>query len=139
MLSGLGGRPILPTQLYSILFNLALGPLLFALYRSETVGMTVVIGLYLVLSGIERFAEDAFRGEKQTRWQGPLRENQWIAGAAVVVGGLISAVPSDVAGVAGFRSDAALIAAVVAGGLITALALSMDFPTSRVRFSRLSG
>ena len=139
VLSGMGGRPILPTQLYSILFNAALGPLLYALYRSESAGPTIIVGLYLGLTGIERFAEDALRAERQTRWHGPLRENQWIAIGALLAGMAISAVPSGVLIPRGPDLGPALPLAILLGGLTTAFALSTDFPKSNLRYSRLSG
>jgi protein-S-isoprenylcysteine O-methyltransferase Ste14 len=138
-LSGLKGRFILITQLYSVIFNIALGLVLLSLYRSGGVDSTVILGLYLLLTGIERFAEDAYRGEKQTRWTGPLRENQWIAIAALVLGMVIAVVPSAPPTAPDGVVRPSLIVAAVLAGLVAAFATSMDFPTATLRFSRLSG
>ncbi|MFN8664584.1 MAG: prolipoprotein diacylglyceryl transferase family protein [Thermomicrobiales bacterium] len=138
-ISGLRGKYVLPTQLYSILFNIALGIFLLALYLSASVSSTFIIGLYFVLTGIERFAEDAYRGEKQTRWAGPLRENQWFAVAAVVIGVATTVLPSEIPTGPDYGVAPLLLLAMVAGGLATAFTMSMDFPNSTLRYSRLSG
>ncbi len=138
-ISGLRGKYILNTQLYSIIFNILLGFFLFAMWKAGYFADTLIIGLYLILTGIERFSEDAYRGEKQTRHLYGLVENQWLAIVALLVGILTTIIPgkpTDI-GMAGF--DQIIIIATIAGGLITAFAMSVDFPKSKVRFSRLSG
>jgi hypothetical protein len=115
------------------------GLLLFSLYLSGGVDSALIIGIYLILTGVERFAEDAYRGEKQTRWTGPLRENQWIALTASLLGIVITLLPSDPpAALAGAWEPSVILAAVLAG-LTTAFAMSMDSPTATFRYSRLSG
>jgi prolipoprotein diacylglyceryltransferase/protein-S-isoprenylcysteine O-methyltransferase Ste14 len=138
VLSGLKGEFIMPTQLFSILFNLALGLLLLSVWSSQRFNDSFVVGLYLILTGIERFTEDAYRGEKQTRQAMGLKENQFIAIVAVLAGTIVSILPSTAAGPAREFSITSL-ATVLLGGLLTAFALSMDFPHSHSRFSRLSG
>jgi protein-S-isoprenylcysteine O-methyltransferase Ste14 len=139
VLSGLKGEYILNTQLYSILFNIPLGFLLWGLSLSQSVSTSFIIGLYLIVTGIERFTEDAYRGERQTRLSRGLRENQWIALAAVLIGIGITMLPSVVPVRLSGVFDLAFFATVVVGGVVTAFAMSMDFPKSTVRFSRLSG
>jgi hypothetical protein len=90
------------------------------------------------LTGIERFTEDAYRGEKQTRLAKGLKENQWIAMAAVGIGIIVTILPSTPIKASG-EFNLALWGTVVSGGLITAFAMSMDFPGSKVKYSRLSG
>jgi protein-S-isoprenylcysteine O-methyltransferase Ste14 len=137
-LSGLKGEYILPTQLFSILFNLLLGLMLISVWASHKFSGSFIVGLYLVLTGIERFTEDAYRGEKQTRNAKGLRENQWIAIASVVVGIIITMLPSPSIDTSG-EFGLAFWGTSLLGGLIAAFAMSMDFPGSNVRFSRLSG
>lgn len=137
-LSGLKGQYILNTQLYSILFDIPLGFLLWAAWLSQSVGSSFIIGLYLILTGIERFAEDAYRGEKQTRFRFGLRENQWIALGAALIGMGITLLPS-VSVQPSTTFTLAYLAAAVTGGLLAAFAMSMDFPKSTMRYSRLSG
>ena len=137
-LSGLKGEFILPTQVFSILFNLLLGILLLAVWSSQQFSASFIIGLYLVLTGIERFTEDAYRGEKQTRIAKGLRENQWIAIAVVGIGIIVTVLPSPPIKVSG-EFNPALCGTAISGGLITAFAMSMDFPKSKLKYSRLSG
>jgi len=138
-ISGLKGQYILDTQLCSILFNIPLGCLLWGLWLSQGVSSSFIIGLYFILTGIERFTEDAYRGEKQTRFRGGLRENQWIALGALLIGVAITMIPTSLLANPAGTLNLAFFAAVVVGGLLTALAMSMDFPKSKLRYSRLSG
>jgi protein-S-isoprenylcysteine O-methyltransferase Ste14 len=138
-ISGLKGQYILNTQLYSILFNIPLGLLLWSIWLSQSLSSSCIIGLYFILTGVERFTEDAYRGEIQTRFRKGLRENQWIALGAVLIGICITMLPTSLPGNPTGTLNLAFFAAVVVGGLLTAFALSMDFPKSTLRFSRLSG
>ncbi len=137
-LSELKGEYIFPTQLFSILFNVLLGILFIAIWSSQKFDVSIIIGLYLILTGIERFTEDAYRGEKQTRSVKGLLENQWIAMGAVVTGIIVTILPSTSIKVSGEFSPV-LWGTAVLGGLITAFAMSMDFPKSNIKYSRLSG
>jgi hypothetical protein len=138
-LSGLEGRYILITQLYSILFNILLGFLLWSIWLSNSVNSWFIIGLYLIMTGIERFTEDAYRGEVQTKMAKGLKENQWIAIIAIVIGIIITTIPGPTSLIADGQFDIPYWSTVVLGGLITSFAMSMDFPKSNIRFSRLSG
>jgi protein-S-isoprenylcysteine O-methyltransferase Ste14 len=138
-LSGWGGKYILITQLYSISFNILLGILLCRIWLSQNVSNWFIIGLYLILTGIERFAEDAYRGEIQTKIARGLKENQWIAITALIMGILITTIPGSASSQPEGILDTRFFIAVFLGGLITAFAMSMDFPKSNLRFSRLSG
>jgi hypothetical protein len=138
-ISGLKGHYILDTQLYSFLFNVPLGLLLWGFYLSQSVSSYFIIGLYFILTGIERFTEDAYRGELQTRFRGGLRENQWIALGALFIGIAVTMIPSPLPGSPAGTFDPAFVATVVVGGFLTAFAMSMDFPKSTWRYSRLSG
>ncbi len=139
MLSGLGGRWILITQLYSMIFNLALGILLWAMWLSHAFTAGMILGAYFLLTGIERFSEDAYRGEKQTRTIRGLREPQWLALASMLLGGLLSALPSDLPLPAAGGPVLPIVLTALVGGALTAFAMSIDFPKSHLRFSRLSG
>jgi protein-S-isoprenylcysteine O-methyltransferase Ste14 len=138
-ISGLEGRYILITQLYSILFNILLGFLLWSIWLSDSVNSWFIIGLYLIMTGIERFTEDAYRGEVQTKMAKGLKENQWIAIIAIVIGIIITTIPGPASLIADGQFDIPYWSTVVLGGLITSFAMSMDFPKSNIRFSRLSG
>jgi len=137
--SGLKGQWILITQLYSILANLLLGPFLLAMWLSKTLPMSMIVGAYLVLTGIERFAEDGYRGETQTRTIKGLKEPQWFSLLALLLGALFTILPSSPALPPAIQFDLLSLAAVLAGGFLTAFVMSIDFPESTLRFSRLSG
>jgi phosphatidylglycerol:prolipoprotein diacylglycerol transferase len=138
-ISGLKGQYILNTQLYSMLFNIPLGFLLWSIWLSQSLSSLCIIGFYFIFTGIERFTEDAYRGEKQTRFRGGLRENQWIALGAVLLGICITMLPASLPKHPIGTFNLVFFASVVVGGLLTACAMSMDFPKSTSRFSRLSG
>jgi len=84
-LAGLGGVPIHPTQLYSILGNTAIGALLLRVWAWNG-RLSIVCGVYLIGNGLARFVEEAYRGEPQTRAFGGLRMYQWLAVLSVVTG-----------------------------------------------------
>lgn len=138
-ISGLKGATILNTQLYSILFNVPLGFLLWSMWLSQSVSSSLIIGCYFMLTGIERFTEDAYRGEKQTRSSKGLRENQWIALGAVLLGIGMTMLPTALPVQPSGPAPLTLVVGALVGGVLTAFAMSMDFPQAPWRFSRLSG
>jgi hypothetical protein len=129
-------RPVHPTPLYSILWNI---PIALSMVRLAGAGAPahLVDGIYLVLGGLGRFVEESFRGEPQTPVVGRLRLYQWTAILSVVAGVLVS----------GFGNGAHLSPAAPSGsvwlvaalcGIVSAAALGVDFPESNRRFSRLT-
>jgi hypothetical protein len=136
-LAGFSGTPIHPTPLYSILANLVIGALLLRL-RLADAGPFVIGGVYLILAGLSRFAEEAYRGEPQTMRLAGLPLYQWMAIGSVVLGLTLMAVPGPVLTLLHTPSAALMVLALV-WGLICAFAMSMDFPNSQRRFSRLTG
>jgi prolipoprotein diacylglyceryltransferase len=134
-LSELRGIPIHPTPLYSILWNV---PVALVVTRLWFVGSSLALigGVYLILTGIGRFAEEAWRGEPQTRVFAGLRLYQWIAVATVVAGAAITTLPCENAPQPAFTPLAAILAGVF--GILSALALGLDFPESNRRFARLA-
>ncbi|MDP4290754.1 MAG: diacylglyceryl transferase, partial [Bacteroidota bacterium] len=93
-------------------------------------------GLYLILTGLGRFVEEAYRGEVQTMVVWGLRIYQWIAIASVILGMAMSIIRIDHIEITpGFGWDT-LFAALI-GGLFIGCAMGVDFPLSDRRFSRL--
>jgi hypothetical protein len=134
-LSHLGGVPLHPTQVYSMLWTTFTALALVRLWALAA-PLPFVTGSYLVLIGIGRFVEEHYRGEPQTAQLAGLRLYQWLAIAFVVAGGGLTAVagppaPSPIA--LGLDSLPAL--ALVAA--ITYVAYGVDFPAANRRFSRL--
>jgi prolipoprotein diacylglyceryltransferase len=135
-LAGMTGVPVHPTQLYSILWN---GVIALAMFRlmTLTVPATLVCGVYLMMSGIGRFVEEAYRGEPQTPIYAGLRLYQWIAIVSVVAGGavttLVSAPPAPQ-----FHFHASSLLTALGCGLTGWFISGMDFPESNRRFARLT-
>lgn len=140
-LSGLGGRSIYPTQLYSILGNLALGLLLLRLWQLGA-RASAVCAAYCLAAGLLRFIEEGYRGERQTITCAGLPVYQWLAVGMLLGGACLLAVPSPLLKLHGAPVTHELILICLAAalaGVMAALALSVDRPESSRRFSRLSG
>ncbi|PWB70032.1 hypothetical protein C3F09_09630 [candidate division GN15 bacterium] len=136
-LSPFANIPIHPTPLYSILWNLAVGLVLVRLWFMA-VPENLITGLYFLLVGIGRFVEEAYRGEPQTPKFLGLRLYQWCSVAFVVTGMITSSIPSNFTPASvGWRWE--LLVPALAGGLMWAAAMSMDFPRSHRRYARLTG
>jgi prolipoprotein diacylglyceryltransferase len=140
-LAGFRGIAIHPTPLYSILGNLYIAICLGRLWILHA-PPAILLGMYLILAGLARFAEEAYRGEPQTRHWAGLAEYQWYAIASVICGAIATILPMGGA-VPAMSFDAAVapasLAAAVAMGLFTAAVMSSDFPRSNRRFARLTG
>ena len=135
-LSQLSGVSVHPTQLYSILWNIAVGLLLLRLWLAAA-PLALVIGVYFVLAGLGRFVEEACRGEPQTPAAGRLRLYQWLAAASVAGGAAVTT--CSVGWASGmFRPGFTGIVAGLAFGLFAAVAYGVDFPESQARFARLA-
>lgn len=134
-ISGLKGELLHPTPLYAILWLFFLGFLLLALWNKH-LPYSFIFGLYLILTGIGRFVEEAYRGEVQTpNWNG-LHLYQWTAIASIIIGILMTIIPATVITTYPEVGWEIIVAALI-GGLFTFFAMGVDFPRSNVRFSRL--
>lgn len=136
-LAHLTGQPVHATPAYSMLANLLTGLVLFRL-AYEHAPAPLLIGLYLILSGLSRFVEEQFRGEPQTPQAGGLKLYQWLAIAMVVLGAFIAALFAPPTHFQLTWQPLALPVALGAAAL-AAFAMGMDFPHSTRRFSRLAG
>ncbi len=135
-LTSLAGVPIHPTPLYSILWNVPVGMLLLRLWFLEA-PLPLMCGLYLILNGMGRFVEEAFRGEPQTPILGKLRLYQIMAIASILAGITFTMMrTSAVAPLPQFSTIAVVAAACF--GFVTWFALGVDFPNSNRRFARLA-
>jgi protein-S-isoprenylcysteine O-methyltransferase Ste14 len=128
--------PLHPTPVYSILWNLAVALIQLNLWMQHT-SLQLIVGLYFILNGIGRFAEEAWRGEPQTKVVAGLRLYQWAAVASVVLGALFTCFDNgEVTPAPIFQWNAILPAAVF--GCVVFCAMGVDFPNSRRRYSRLT-
>jgi prolipoprotein diacylglyceryltransferase/membrane-associated phospholipid phosphatase len=135
-LSDLGNIPVHPTQLYSILWNIANGILLARLW-SLGASPALISGLYLVLNGLGRFVEEAFRGEPQTAILGKLRLYQLLAIVSVIGGAVVTTLPCTLAIPTG-EFNLPVAGAALLFFFFTWFAQGMDFPDSFKRFARLT-
>ncbi len=135
-LSTLGGLPVHPTPLYSILWNVVTALVLVRLWSLHA-PTHLVAGVYLMLSGLGRFVEEAYRGEPQTPVFARVRLYQWVALASVVAGALVTALGRSEPAPPLEPNLASALAGLVVGA-VTWIALGFDFPDSRARFSRLA-
>jgi protein-S-isoprenylcysteine O-methyltransferase Ste14 len=135
-LAELAGVPIHATPLYSILWNVAVEAVMIRLWLAGS-PLHLIGGAYLILTGLGRFVEEAYRGEPQTPVLAGLRLYQWVAVGTVALGALLTAVgrsgPAPMP-----RFDWPSIALAAGVGMVCAAALGIDFPESSRRYSRLA-
>jgi prolipoprotein diacylglyceryltransferase len=134
-LANLSGIAIHPTQLYSILSNIFLGIVLARLGWSGC-PLALICGAYAIGNGISRFVEEAYRGEPQTSIVWGLHLYQWIAAGSVIVGALLTTLPSAGAPTLAPSGQGFLWA--VAFALLSAAAMGVDFPESNRPLARLT-
>ena len=134
-LADLAGVPLHATQLYSILGNILLGLILARLWISSC-PLSLIAGIYAIGNGLARFAEEAYRGEPQTPTILGLRLYQWMAMGTVVLGAVLTALPSSSA--PSWRFSPAGVWLAVAFAAVAGVALGVDFPESEHRLARLT-
>ncbi|MBW8334826.1 MAG: prolipoprotein diacylglyceryl transferase [Prolixibacteraceae bacterium] len=134
-ISGLKGELVHPTQLYAILWLSGVGILLLTLWNNGC-SSPFIFGLYLILTSLGRFVEEAFRGEVQTPILGGLHLYQWTAIIALIIGIILTTIQVEPIPInSGFSWESVLVAFV--SGLFVFFAMGVDFPYSNARFSRL--
>ncbi len=135
-ISGMKGELVHPTQLYSIIWLFFVGIFLITLWQKGPISISLIFGLYLILTNIGRFAEEAYRGESQTPSIRRLRLYQWTAVVSVVVGILMTLIRIPAPSISpGFSWESFVVALI--SGLFIFFAMGVDFPYSNKRFSRL--
>jgi prolipoprotein diacylglyceryltransferase len=132
----LRGIPIHATPLYSLVWNILTALAVGRLYLLQ-VNAAMIGGLYLILSGVGRFAEEAYRGEPQTPVVAGLRLYQWFAIATIVAGAVVTTVTgAPVPARPRFETSSLLPALMCA--LAAWFVTGVDFPESNRRFARLT-
>ncbi len=134
-ISHLKGELLHPTPLYSMLWLFLVGLILFSLWFKD-ISPSFLFGLYLILTGIGRFVEEAYRGEVQTPIVKGLRLYQWTAILSVFIGIIMTVIPVEVTSITSDFGWQTVLSAII-GGLFTTFAMGVDFPFSNARFSRL--
>lgn len=134
-ISGLKGKWLHPTQVYSISWLFFAGFILLALWQHQY-AYSFIFGTYLILTGAGRFVEEAYRGEVQTPFWKGLRLYQWAALVSVLAGMAFTVIPVAPIFIQPEYGWEVWVAALL-GGLFTFFAMGVDFPRSNARFSRL--
>jgi hypothetical protein len=98
----------------------------------------MIIGLYLILSGLVRFVEESYRGEPQTPWVAGLRLYQWLAVLLLVIGAFVTTVARTPVPHHGLSFSGPVLGLAVGFGLLCTFAMGVDFPGSTRRFARLA-
>jgi hypothetical protein len=128
--------PVHPTPLYSILWDGLIFLIVFRLWIASA-PLPAIIGTSLILSGLGRFVEEAYRGEPQTAIFGGLRLYQWIALGTILAGAAVTSWGPDRAPALP-QWNASIWLPALAFGWVTAFAMGVDFPGSHRRFARLT-
>lgn len=136
-LSGLKSFPIHNTQLYSILSNIVLQLVVIKLFMIGA-NVAFITGVYFIGSGLFRFVEESYRGEIQTKLAFGLRIYQWFSIISIVLGACITSIASHQLLSVKQPEATPLIFVTIAVGLVGAFALSIDFPASNKKLSRLT-
>lgn len=134
-LSALGGLPLHPTPLYSMVWMVLVGLVLLRLWALAA-PLQFIAGTYFILVGLGRFVEEHFRGEPQTSVIAGLRLYQWLAIAFVAGGAMLTTLgPTAAPAAAAFDPRILPIALIV--GAMHYVAYGVDLPGSNRRYSRL--
>lgn len=128
--------PVHATPLYSILWNILTAIVVGRLYLLHT-NAAMVGGVYLILSGLGRFVEEAYRGEPQTPIVWGLRLYQWFAIATILAGAVVTTFTNAPAPVRP-RFDTSSVLPALLCALAAWFVTGVDFPESNRRFARLT-
>ena len=134
-ISHLEGELLHPTPLYAMLWLFLVGFILLSLWY-HNFSSPFIFGLYLILTGLGRFVEEAYRGEVQTPIIKGLRLYQWTAIISVFIGIIMTVIHVEIVDIEAHVGWETMLSAII-GGLFTAFAMGVDFPYSNARFSRL--
>jgi hypothetical protein len=136
-IAGLAGVPLHPTQLYSLLANVATGVLLL---RLQLLGATagLIVGLYFILNAVARFVEESYRAEPQTPIVARLRIYQWLALLGFLTGVAFTVTGRAPLPAAAHPLEPVLLLGSIMVGIVAWFVTGVDFPQSNRRFSRLA-
>ena len=129
------GDNLHPTQCLSMFANVLMFFLLWRLLHLHTPA-PFIAGLYLILSGVFRFVEEALRGEPQTPYWLGMRVYQWLALASILAGMLLTTLPGLALPAPAY--DISLLIQAFLFAAVVLFVYGVDFPHSQLRFSRLT-
>lgn len=136
-LANLNGIPVHPTQVYSIVGNFFIAMVMFRLLAVGSQASNVV-SVYLILSSLARFVEEAYRGEPQTPVLGGLSIYQWLSVIGLFAGCVFTMVPSANVSFSGISNNPVVWGTALVFGIFVAFIMSVDLPKSNKRFARLT-
>jgi hypothetical protein len=131
------GVALHPTPLYSMVANLVTGVVLMRLW-SLGASLSLIAGVYLMLAGLSRFVEEAYRGEPQTVNVWGLHIYQWIAALCFTAGAGVTALDWPAASGVFSMPDGRSVWTAALCALVVGAAMGIDFPDSDRRFARLA-
>jgi hypothetical protein len=135
-ISGLKGEYLHPTPLYSMLWLFLVGGFQWKLWQ-EGADLSFIFGMYLILNGLGRFVEEAYRGEPQTPVLFRLRLYQWAALVSVLAGMVLTCqrapMPSLLPDISWYTMGWGAFM-----WIFVQFMMGIDFPKSTKRFSRLT-
>ena len=99
--------------------------------------ISLIVGIYLILTGLGRFVEESYRGEPQTTIKAGLKLYQWMGILSILAGVLITMIRVT-PNAPELQFNWGSIIAAGCFGLFTWFALGVDFPNSNRRFARLA-
>jgi membrane-associated phospholipid phosphatase len=133
-LEHLHGRPLYPTQLYSMFWNLLNAVVLARMWMTGC-DVYLIAGAFAMLTGFGRFVEEAYRGEPQAQIIGNLRVDQWISAVLVMSGAMITALAHGSGAPKPAWNTTGLVIA-IAAGLVSTLVFGLEFQPSNRRLAR---
>jgi len=136
-LGDLRGVPLHPTPLYSMIANVVTGVLLMRLWTLGA-SLSLIAGIYFMLAGVARFVEESYRGEPQTMIVWGFRIYQWFAMISVLVGVVLTTLPSAASLGLSPWIDIKVPLVALAFGAAAGFAMGFDFPHSSRRYARLA-
>ena len=138
-IADLKGRPVVPTQAFSLLGNLFLFLAQLRLAALDAPA-SFVVAVFLIGNAAARFVEEAYRGEPQTPIYAGLKLYQWLALGQFLLGCLIALAHSDATGLptTGPADWLPITAISLAFAAAASFAYSIDLPEGTVRWSRLT-
>lgn len=134
--SDMKGKPLHPTPLYSMLWLALVGGLQLRLWLAGA-ELSLIFGTYLILNGLGRFVEEAYRGEPQTPIFAKLRLYQWAAIASMLAGIIATSFFAPMPDFSLSLSWQTFVGGAVMWIFVQFL-MGIDFPKSERRFSRLT-
>lgn len=99
--------------------------------------LSLIIGVYLIITGLGRLVEKSYRGEPQTAIYWGLRLYQWMA-ILSVVSGVLAPMVGDTPRTPLLELNWASVIAAGCFGVLTSYPPGLDFPESNKRFARLA-